>query len=272
MDAAHPHANLRHVEKRLLELDAVPLIGNAPPFPIEELKSELARIFHLDGIEITTAAPKWLSREEVTADLGNDWSEVRITLPSMTGEVALLMGSADVQGAMRLALSSDRYARALYDSPLRKAFFRFLVLEVLQIIHQAGYPPGASPRLLEGEEIMEDTSLAIDIHAAAANESIHARLLVSPLFLRAWRREFAGQKPSRLSQELAQAIEVQLGVEGGRVELTSDELAALQPGDLLTLDQCDVEPETGEGRVALTLNGESLFRARAAEGQLTLEE
>jgi flagellar motor switch protein FliN/FliY len=71
---------------------------------------------------------------------------------------------------------------------------------------------------------------------------------------------------------MAEALDVIVHLEAGRVNLNLSEWKKIKIGDFLFLDTCSLDPDEDKGRVTLTINGSPYFRARIKQGSIKILE
>lgn len=74
---------IREIKSDLKNLDRIPLTGNSPPFPWEQLSSQLTRALDCAPLVIQPGEIMWRSKETLDEGLGKDLFSSRFpSLPS----------------------------------------------------------------------------------------------------------------------------------------------------------------------------------------------
>jgi flagellar motor switch protein FliN len=252
----------RHIERALLDLDEVPLLGGeTPTFPYSQVAADLEKRLGLAGLKIEVDAPQWRGEGEALLGVGEPTLPLRLICSPLDVPLGIAMADDDVKALVRAVLEAGNGSVATSDEPLCHSFYRFLAAETLHAASRYGFPPGLSLHLLEEEALMEGPALTIDIRIASEGVEARARLILPDTFVRVWRTHFTATHPSRLSPELQKELVISLHAESGRIHLTQEQWRGVEAGDFVTIDRYTPD------EVTLTLEGQPLFRGiRSNEG------
>ena len=257
---------MRRVERALLDLDEVPLLGGeTPQFPYQQVADALAEKFGLSRLSIQASAPQWRADGETLQGLGEPTFPLRLVCSPIDAPFGVAIAEADLKQMVKAVLAGGDGAAALSDEPLCHSFYRFIAAEVLLAAGQYGFPPGLTLHLLEEEVALEGAAVTIDLSITAEGLSATARLILPDTFTRVWRSHFTATRPARLSPEVQRELEVSLHAESGKTILSQEEWRALGAGDFVTLDHHT------PGEVLLTLASEPLFRGRLLDEGIEIQ-
>ncbi len=253
----------RTVERTLLELDEIPLLGGEPPpFPGKELAETLKSLFELETLEIEVSPPQW--SEERPQGLQLNFA----CLPLET-TFAFALPEEGLKTLMKHCLKADDFAIALYDSPLQQGFLRFLAIEVIRALQGHGFPPGLAIHLNGDKALPPGPWLHVDLNFTLEGNIASGRLVLPGPFLQGWRAHYAGKRA--ISPELAATLPLSLNAEAGRALLSHQEWASVSVGDFIALDTCTFNPHECSGSLALTLEGRPLFTGLFTDEGITIQ-
>ncbi len=246
---------MRRIERALLDLDEVPLLGgDTPDFPYTQVAEAIAERFGLTGLSIEAGTPQWRTDGATLQGIGEPAHTLRMLCSPLDAPFGVAMAEGDVKQMVKAVLEGGDGAAALSDEPLCHSFYRFIAAEVLFAAGRYGFPPALSLHLLEEEMAIEGPALTVDLAVIAEGMRVNIRLILPDTFTRVWRAHFVATRPARLSPELQRQLEISLHAEMGRTRLTQAEWRSLGAGDFITLDRHT------PGEVILTLESEPLFR------------
>lgn len=264
---------IRTLKPSLKKLDRIPLTGNAPPFPWDQLADRLARALDREGLAFQPGEIQWRAKEDLLEGLGDQPASLSFAIPSLKGQVCWVIPEQEMARLEALILTKESHPLTLQDSALSQSFYRFITLEVLYHLSQVSFDKNIAPILLQQATLPHEDSLCWDISLRLQEQSVWGRLIISPEFRRSWVEYFAQQEnPSTLTQHLSQVLEVLVHVEAGQMNLSLKDWSNVKLGDFLILDTYSLDPQRLEGRVMLTINGQKAFRAKLKDGHLKILE
>ncbi|GAB4233773.1 MAG: hypothetical protein Tsb0021_12890 [Chlamydiales bacterium] len=269
-----PYEWVEQIDPSLLKHDATPLFGNAPPFPWKDLADSLSHTFEVDDLTIHSELTKWRTPATFSKDLGDHIQPLCFSIPEFEGDLTWLMAEEDIQSLMTALLSQQSTALALeIDKDFRETFYQFVAVETLNAVSQLDYPATLTPHLLDKKEVPKENALCVDIRISLKERSFWGRLLLSPLFLSNWRKQFTPKKlfSEESTQGLSTVLPLIIHLKAGKVILTKSEWNQIGEGDFLILDQCTINPKSFDGRVTLSLEGRfPLLTANIKNGRLQI--
>ena len=263
MESTAPYKPQRELERLLVDLDETPLLGGGSSFPSEEVAAKLREILHLDELSIDIDPPLWRTLEERFAGIGSPHRDLHFIASPLEAGFGISFSQQDLSALMHLILGGTRHTPLLTDGPLSDAFLHFLALEALYATKMSNFPSGLTIQLDPGGALNDQPTLTLDIRLHCQGQTAVARLFLPEKLLKEWRQHTAGQP--HLTKETARAIELDLGVTVGSVELNEKAWQRIHEGDLIVLDHCTVDPESLSGKATLTLDGHALYTGALSE-------
>lgn len=260
---------LRALERALLETDAIPLVGGIPPFPTEAILQALCSAFNVSDLDLKISIPSWVEAKE---RYSTHVQAISLSCPPLKGGLAFLMDASNIGSLIEVLCGPGSREIALVDSPLRGGFVEFLALEILAALRICSYPAELIPQIHDQLGPLTGPALAIDVSLSTKTMTAKGQLLLSDLFCKSARQAFLPKRPTHLSQELAQALTVNIPVVLGEVSLNRETFCSLNPGDFIILDRALVDPVTGQGTVRLEMTENVVCEAKLSKGGLLLAE
>lgn len=263
---------LRHIPGFLLQLDQVPLTGNTPPFPWEEVASILSQVLEIENIKIETAEVKWRVHDEYLQGIHNP-EILHFGIVGMEGSISWILARSDLTFLASLLLTQDADPLENLDPSYIEGFHHFLALETLQAIHQSSFDNTLNIQVLEEGSLPDEAALALDIRIAIADREIIGRLLLSSPCRKGWTDRYLQKREMSWSDvAFLDTIPVIVNLEAGSVALNNKEWQGIGLGDFLILDHCSIDPTETKCRVTMKVNGSSLFRGKLKEGGVKILE
>jgi flagellar motor switch protein FliN/FliY len=265
---------LKQIPGELYQLDEKPLLGFPPDFPWAAFSSDLANSLQIKDLSITADKIQWLSETELMNGLGDQLKNLSLSISPLAGHICWIMSEQGLSRFMHRLLNPDSKVFAeTIDKSFSKAFYQFLAAEVINSFEKMDFDKKLVPVVLKESILPAETCLGIDINIMLANEPIYGRLLLSQEFRRSWAQNYASkQKQLALSSPIADALDVVVHLEAGKVNLKPSEWKHIAIGDFVILDTCSLEPNDDKGRVMLVINGTPFFRAKIKQGTLKILE
>lgn len=265
---------LRQIPGELYNLDEKPLIGFPPAFPWQAFSSDLANSLQIANFSIVPGNLQWRSETELFNGLGDRLKTLCLNVSPLTGQIWLAMPEQALSSLMRAILNPDRQASAEFiDEAFSNAFHQFLAAEAINSFSKVDFDKKLSPTVLKESNIPAEPCLCLDITITIGNEASYGRFLISQEFRKSWVQRYAQQqKGLALASPMADALDVIIHLEAGKVHLKPSEWKQIVPGDFVILDSCSLDPNEDKGRVMLVINGSPFFRAKIKQGSLKILE
>ena len=257
----------------VLPLDEIPLLGFPPPFPWDALASQLNRSLQIEGLKLQPEEWQWRPQNELFSGIGDQLQTLRFNVGPLAGSVTWVMAQKDVTKLLSLLLSKTKNLLTEVEVDFLESFTRFLAVETINAFEKIDFDKQLSVMLLADKTPPSEISLCLDILISFQNETMRGRLCLSPEFRKSWKERYLSrQKDVALKSPLAEKLNLVVNIEGGKTHLTMSEWKTIHPGDVLILDSCSLDVGEDKGRVMLTINGISLFRAKVKQGSLKILE
>lgn len=241
-----------------------------PPFPFEAVSQKLCETFQLDECEITQGTCDYKTHGALLNGLGSNPVSLPLEITPLEGKAFWIMATEDITRLLQL-LSLDLSKKLSFSHPdLQKGAYRFVALQVLDILQQLPVYSNLSVKLAD-KTPFEETTYAIDISIRYKEDSFWGRLALSLPLKHAFENHFALQKISlkELKATLGE-IFLPLSIQTGYVELNQHDLQNLQEGDYILPDKLHYNPKKQRGTLRINLGDRPLFIAKPKEEQLKL--
>jgi type III secretion system YscQ/HrcQ family protein len=257
---------LRRLDPALVGLDHIPLNGGAPPFPIEAMSEKLGELFELKSAKLKLDIPTWLTSDELLGGVGQETYLVTLLCSPIPTPLFLAIARADLVKMMMQLFSGEQETAAQFESSMREAFAHFIILQLLRLLDEMGYPDeGFSFRLAPPASLPDEAALSIDLSLTLSRRKISSRLLIPEKFYQEWCRRLAKRTPSRLPEQLIRELDLVLHLELAETHLSYAEWSQTGVGDFISLNTVDPE------KIRITLEGETLFGGRMSPDGVVIE-
>lgn len=265
-----PYDWLREENPSLIEHDAIPLTGNAPPFLWDDFAALLSRSFDRESCTICSKEVRWRTQDTFFEGIGDSPKSLFFSIPLLKGDICWVMPAQEIELLTTLLLTKESHP--LHDADLCEAFYHFLALEVLHNFTKVFPDKTITPILSNKTPLPKYDALCWDISISLQDHTFWGRLAISPEFRVSWVNHFSSEKPSSFLSQMRELASVALHVEIGSTKLGLNEWLSVMPGDCMILDRCSLDTENFEGRVMLTSQGRQAYRAKLKDGYLKILE
>ncbi len=257
----------------LKQIDSIPLTGRAPPFPWAEFSKKIGKLLEQETFVLEASDPVWLAKESLFEGFGGSPFSLSIAVHPLEGMLFWMMSESDVALFASLLLTQNPRPLSAEDHSLAENFMKFLAAEMLYQWTEMKYAPQLIPCLLPQKELPTEDALCREISIRFGQYAFSSRLVIPSLFRAAWVKHFSHQtEMTPLSQKIAKAVPVVLHIEAASTCLMLADLKKACVGDLLLLDQCSLDSSDLTGRVLLTVNGKTAFRAKLKDKTIKILE
>jgi flagellar motor switch protein FliN/FliY len=268
---------LPRLERACVAATVVPMAGGLPPFPERTVVEALQKVLALPELQLELSLPTFLEANE-GADLAYQLEQSRAKQLTLHVQAAPLHGTASLVVDQQVLWSLLHASLGqpitelvpLVDDEINHGFGAFVLLAVLHTLQQVGFPPGTRYTVVDHAE--GPPALTFDLVLKRGNELWPARILCTEALLNDLRKAAAERPLQSLNPALAALMDVPVDVPVGRVELPWGQVHSLKSGDVVILDQLDLDLATGEGSVLLRVGAQDVWSCRLSGGQLTAEQ
>lgn len=265
------------LERACVAATVVPMAGGLPPFPERTVVEALQKVLALPDLQLELSLPTFLEAAE-GADLAYQLEQSQSKLLTLHVHAAPLKGTGslvvDQQVLWSLLHASLNQPITelvpLVDDEINHGFGAFVLLAVLHTLQQVGFPPGTRYTVVDHAE--GPPALVLNLALKRGDERWPARIFCTEALLADVRNTAVERPLGSLNPALAALMDVPVDVPVGRVELPWSQIRTLKSGDVVILDQLDLDLATGEGAVLLRVGAQDVWSCRLASGQLTAEQ
>lgn len=269
-EQARPFPWIRKLSQELSAVDEIPLFGNAPSFDWDRLSSLLASRFGMQHFTVSCKEQRWCERKEVTEGLGRNPFILSLSLSPLSSHFFWIMSTADIKRLLSWMLQGKAKSRSFSSESLQEGFYRYLCLEILDVLQGMDSLQGFTLQVIEETELPKEASLCLDIGAEWEGTSCWGRLVIPSLFRKAWVQHYAHHSLEAIPLSLSQQTQVIAGLQIGAVQLSQKEWEEVEEGDFIVLDRGSYDPAGRTGVCTLILGQTSLFQVRIRQNQLQL--
>jgi len=269
-----PYDWIEHVDPQVLTLDEIPLFGWHASFPWEEFSQLFSKGFGGSSISFSTTGGRWIEGDNVTDDFGDDVHIQTVSLSGYAEKVTFIMSQADLTFLLLTLLNKEApHELSFFDEELLEGFHRFFSLELIRAFTSCNFEKTLSPHLHKENPLPGPPVYGLQIRIHLNERDLSAKLLIPKSFQEEWKKKHSDSTlRAQISHRLLDETTVTLALEAGKSLLTQKEIKTLKTGDLLLLDQCYVDPDSGEGHLLITLKGTPRLRGTLKKGQIEIKE
>jgi flagellar motor switch protein FliN/FliY len=261
---------VKEIQLALIEAQEIPLHGQAPEFPWEEVQQKIASSLQLPDLRIIPGQTQLLSGGKITEGLGAEFIAIPLEMAPLTGKLFWLMAKEDIAKLTMICLTSSNGNKGFTSPKFQEGFYYFLATKATAAINELNAFGDLSPKIGKMAEIPQEEALCIDVRIEHPKQVCWGRVVCPASLHREFKMHFSDREPAPLSSSLAKQIDVPIKIEVGQTALSLSKWKSISVGDFLLLDRCTFDPQTHKGTATLTLHRKPLFRARVKENHLKI--
>lgn len=261
---------IKEIPSALLDLDEIPLLASGFALDFKEFSSALSEILQVSPLEIDAKERRWVDAKALQKEIKEDII-VPFSASPVEGEVFWAMSKEDVDKLTSWILSKETKAHLSSDI-LREGFYHYILLEALHSLQKNPHFEQFSFRMNPNGLHFKDAMLVVDIQIRFKRSSAWGKLLIPPDFRKNWKQYFSELNPFPFSFDMANQIDLSLGIKIAKMPLPLETLQKLKPGDFLCLESSEYDPKTHLGKGILTLGKLSLFQLKISGGKCEILE
>lgn len=267
---SHPFSWIRKISKELTLTDEIPLFGQSPPIDWDRLSSLLASRFGMQQLTISSQEQAWLDEEKMTEGLGRNYFVLSLTLSPLLSHFFWVMSKADIKRLTSWMLNGKTKSRSFSSEVLQEGFYRYLCLEVLDVLQTLEPFQGFTLQVVEETALPKDPAFCIDVNIELEKASCWGRLVIPNAFRKAWAQHFSHSSTDSIPLSLSQQTELFAGLQVGSVQLSQAQWEEVEEGDFIVLDRSSYDPVGKSGVCTFVLGQTSLFQVRIRQNQIQL--
>jgi flagellar motor switch protein FliN/FliY len=269
-----PYDWLKEIPTSLLQLDEIPLFGFPPAFPWNDLSKGLGELFQIQDLKIQSTPFQWVSQDKLYSTLGEAYTPINFTIPSMEGNLSWVMANEDMQRLMSFILNDKHHQHDALEDEFMKGFYHFLAYEIIHVITKLPFGSDLSPQVQKESKLIDEDALCSDLSIDLRGKTLTGRLIISQDLRRSWKEKYAERSLEiPLQSSVASKLTIPVHLEAGKTSISPSDWQKVNVGDFILLDSCTVNPQDEKGgRVTLTVNGIPFFIAKLKEGNLKILE
>lgn len=271
MTTTQPYDWIRQIEKALIDLDQIPLLGYAPPFEWDLITTKLKQLLQIPDLEIRAGSWTWRGPDLVYENLSTDSVNLNVAVLPLQGHASIALSPKDINSLVSWIVEHRSGSNTLVSSQFGEGLLDYVLVEALHIAQSTPLFQNFLLRVLGSSECSFTRSLTLDVFLKAYKEEIMLRFIVPENLRKQWLQHFQSA-PKRFPLESSKNIEVLCSLELGRVSFSYQEWKKIKKGDFIPVS-ANVDPESGSGSFYLSVNQKPLFRVRMkSEGLKILEQ
>lgn len=267
-----PYDWLKSLPQGLINIDDIPMVGHAPPFPWQKFVEALQKQFEIDKLTITPSQWKWRDFSDILTGITGYPHQLQFGVAGYEGTATLIFDKRDFLATAYLLLLHRNIDSEILDPTYEQALFHFLTIAACDQFTNTNWEKGVQVHLLPEAKLKETPYLSLDLNIDLPLRSYPVRLLLDDDLRQSWKQKHLEPFSANINPELAKKIEIPVGIEAGNLHMSTSEWQHVKLGDFITLDHCTVEPNLQEGSLLLRIQHLPYFKAQLSEGNIILQE
>lgn len=263
------HQWVKKIQSLALQSQELPMWGNFPSFPWDELTKHLKNALSLEDLQISPGTADWKSADQLTLGMGETPFSTGVVLTPLEGNACLLFSREDFSKLASWIVTPETSDASLTDLSLQEGFFHYLSLEGARAVDRLGLFKDLSPTLVAAPSL-EEESYCIDFALHHSEAVAWGRIICLPIFHRSFKAHFSQKYLLSTPLPLYRDVIVDLNLYAGSTTLQQHAWAELDPGDLILLNHCSYFPRMKKGTFQLMLNETPLFQVKVKEEQIKI--
>lgn len=264
-----PKKWIKQIESLILQSQEIPMWGTFPSFPWKDFAKQLSETLQTKGIKIYSGEAEWKKGSSVLSGLGRSPLQLGIELSPLQGSISFVFPTEDFSKLSSWMIDPKGGDEGFSDPYLQKGFFRYLMVEAIDVIDKLDILKGLKPKLIEMPLVKED-AYSIDIAIEKNKETVWGRLICPPIFQESFKRHFAMDWNFSIPSDLYEQIDLPLSVVAGKTSVELEEWKKIQEGDFVLLDSCSYSPNTNKGTFQLTCENIPLFQVKLKDENIKI--
>jgi flagellar motor switch protein FliN/FliY len=211
----------------------------------------------------------WKTNDQIKEGLGAEPIILPIKVGSLEGSAFWIMPKEGIVKFTSWMMNGQAKSRPLSSDILAEGFYRYLALQVLDVLSPMD-PLQTLPLLLSESSLLpENDAFCIDVEIDFDKHSSWGRLVLEPKLQKSWAEYFSTPIDPVLTNT-GRITEVNVGIKIGSTLLSQREWKKIKKGDFLLLDKGSYDPRKQTGAAYLTLGQTPLFQVKIKQNKMQL--
>ncbi|MCH9633751.1 MAG: hypothetical protein S4CHLAM7_04840 [Chlamydiae bacterium] len=194
-----------YVERAILDLDDIPLLGKIPTFPWDSFAQSLGSFLGIEGLKIRSSQWHWYSSETLAENLGDSLTCLNFSALPVQGKVSFLLPELDAYSLVHWLVQKKAKTHSVLNSQFASGLLTYLSVEALSHLQKQSFFDGFLLRYLSEDSPPSVRCLGVDVLFEACGETLTGRLLIPEVFRKSWMTHFL-ERPKHLTKEMSQNI------------------------------------------------------------------
>ena len=259
---------LKNIAPYLTELDETPLF-RSPSFSLEEFSKKIKEKFQLENFSISVTDSSWQTQDEIKSSLGKNISQLCLIFTPLLGNIYFFIANEDIKTLTNAFLLKDGQEDVLNSEALENGFYRYIVLNVLNLFEKTPSFTNLNAKIVEDAEMKALDAFVLSLNIKINDKSVNTKIAITQDFRKSWNNFFLSE-PSVFAEQMKNSITLPLQIIAGHVMLSKEEIKKLKEGDFVILDRCSLDLKENIYETILALNGNPLFSAKVKKNKLQI--
>jgi len=260
----------RKIASHLQENDQIPLFGHAPSFDWDQFSKLAATRLGIPHFEVRLSNQEWRDAHLLSEGLGSNPIVIPIKVGPLNGSAFWIMPKESVAKLTSWMMNGQIKARPLSSEILTTGFYRYLSLQILDVVSSLQPFEKTSILVSEPSELPEMDAFCADVEISFDNQTCWGRLAIEPQLQKSWAEFFSHPSTENILSTHSKTIELTLGIKVGAVLLQQNEWETLKAGDFIVLDTGSYDPRKHQGAATIMLGLSPLFQVKVKQNKLQL--
>ena len=242
--------------------------GKSPVFPLDSYIERVRSFLDLKDLEITLIKADYIKPEAVLKFAGANPTIIPLEFTPLTSAFYLCFSHDDLLALSSFLVTKD-FNTTFHEAELKKGFFKFFILKILQNFRDFNPFEGLSLRLSD-EPFAQKESYVLDISLKIEGKESFCKLIIPVEFQELFAKFYDKKRIPLKDRVNFNSLNLNLNLTSGSVNLMPNEIKSIKVGDTVILDHSSYQPRTKKGYFKLSYLQIPLFQVKLKEDQLKI--
>ncbi|PIS01304.1 MAG: hypothetical protein COT84_03030 [Chlamydiae bacterium CG10_big_fil_rev_8_21_14_0_10_35_9] len=255
------------IQEKIQNIVEVPVGIDA--FSWDRFSKEFSEKFELEGLKIEPLKTYWLTPEEFESLSHNENFFIEMAAQPILENCYLFMDQEEISKIISWALFKKEEGSSFSSELLQEGFYRYMVLETLDIIEQDNLCQGLSFKITQETAEIKEACLVIDLQITYLQKTCFAKVFLTKGFIDSWDNQIKSTIDFT-KLPVTESLNLNFKALIAETAVSENILETITPGDVILLDKTYYDSKLHQGFVLLQLENTPLFQAKLKQDKIKI--
>ncbi|MGD2169802.1 MAG: FliM/FliN family flagellar motor switch protein [Chlamydiota bacterium] len=255
------------IQEKIQNIVEVPVGIDA--FSWNSFSKKFSEKFELEDFKIEPLKSYWLTPEEFESLSNSENFFIEIATQPVLENCYLFMDQEEISKIISWALFKKGEGSSFSSELLQEGFYRYMVLETLDIVEQDDLCQGLSFKIAQETTEIKEACLVIDLQITYLQQTCFAKVFLTKGFIDSWDNQIKSAIDFT-KLPVTESFSLNFKALIAETAISENILETITLGDVILLDKTYYDSKLHQGFVLLQLENTPLFQAKLKQDKIKI--